>query len=140
MLTDRIAGLDRLTPTERKSGRRYVIEIVAGGVAYAILVVVSVTNVGHVAGAAKYAVAVMPTLGAVGMCVAMVRYALRMDELQRQTFVSASAIALLVTACATMALGFLSNAGLPPINMTWVWPIAIASWAIALPFVRRRYR
>lgn len=128
------------TATERANSRRYQVEIIAGGVVYAALVLLSTANVDHVAGPAKFVVAASPALGAIAMAVAFVRYAIRLDELQRQTIVNAAAIALLVTICTTMALGFLENAGLPHFNMTWVWPIAVISWAIALPFVRRRYR
>jgi phosphatidylserine synthase len=128
------------TPTERRNGRRYVVEIISAGVAYCVLVIFSILGVEHVEGAAKYVFAGLPSLGAVAMCAAMVRFAMRLDELQRRMFADAGAIALLVTATATLSLGFLENAGLPHQNLTIVWPIAVGSWALAMPFVQRRYR
>ncbi len=127
------------TPTERRSGQRYVIEILSAGVLYAALVMASLRYVESFGGIVKYAVAVAPALGAAAMAIAMVRFALRMDELQRRTFVDAAAIAMVATAIITMAVGFLENAGLPRLSLTWVWPVAVVSWALALPFVRRRY-
>ena len=127
------------TPSEGRNGRRYVVEFGVGVLAYTVLVVLSVGNVGHVAGWQKYVVAIAPTFGSVIMVVAMVRFVLSMDELQRQTIVVSGSIALLVTSVVTMAIGFLENAGIPRFNMTLVFPIAAASWGLALPFVRRRY-
>lgn len=129
----------RQSPSERKSGRRYQIEVIGAGIAYVVLVFASTASVDHVPGFAKYLVAVGPALGSAAMALAMVRYVMRMDELQRQTFVTAAAIALVVTVVFTSALGFLENAGLPQINLTSVWIVAVASWAIAMPFVRRRF-
>ncbi|MBD5657128.1 MAG: hypothetical protein IAI50_18410 [Candidatus Eremiobacteraeota bacterium] len=114
--------------------------MVGAGLVYSVLVVVSVLGVEHVEGVAKYIVAGLPILGAVAMCSAMIRFAMRLDELQRRTFADAGAIALLVTAAATLSLGFLENAGLPHQNLTIVWPIAVGSWALAMPFVQRQYR
>lgn len=127
------------TPSEKRNSRRYVVEFAVGVFAYTVLVLLSVGNVEHVTGWQKYVVAIAPTFGSVIMVVAVVRFVLSMDELQRQTFVVSGAIALLATSVVTMAIGFLENAGIPHVNMTWVLPIAAASWGLAMPFVRRRY-
>jgi hypothetical protein len=39
-----------------------------------------------------------------------------------------------------MLLGFLENAGVPRISMTWVWPIDCAAFGIAVAILRLRYR
>lgn len=128
------------TLAERKSARRYQAEIIAAGLIYTALVFLSVGNVERVTGFLRVIVAEAPMLGVIGMSIAFVRFVLRLDELQRRTVIDAGAIALLVTICATMALGFLENAGSPRVTMSWVWSIGIFAWAVALPFVRRRYR
>jgi hypothetical protein len=138
-MIDSLDDAHERTPSERRNGRRYLAEFIVGVLTYMILVPVSVSNVEHVTGWLKYIVAIAPTFGASIMVVAMVRFVLTMDELQRQTFVVAGAITLLVTLVVTLAIGFLENAGIPHVNMTFVWPIAVVSWAIAMPFVRRRY-
>ena len=108
---------------------------------YLVTLFVSIRNVDHVAaGPGKVALALLPALGIVTTSLALVRYVLRQDELQRRTFVDAAAIAAVVTAVLAMTLGFLENAGVPRISMTWVWAMTMSSFAVSLPFVRRRYR
>jgi hypothetical protein len=128
------------TPSERASSRRYFVEIGIAALAYVGLTFASVSSVDHVGGAGKVVVALLPMLGIAAMSVAMVRFATRMDELQRQTFIASAAIAGLACAIVTMALGFLENAGVPRLSMTWVWPITAIAFVFAFPFVRRRYR
>ncbi|MBD5604645.1 MAG: hypothetical protein IAI48_06085 [Candidatus Eremiobacteraeota bacterium] len=129
------------TAAERKSARRYQIELLASMALYVVTLFVSIRNVDHVAaGPGKVALALLPVFGIVATSLALVRYVLRQDEMQRRTFVDAAAIAAIVTAVATMTLGFLENAGVPRISMTWVWPFTMISFAVSLPFVRRRYR
>jgi len=79
-------------------------------------------------------------IGMIAMCVALVRFISRMDEFQRQYFMTCGAIAGLVTAIATMALGFLENAGVPRVSMTFVWPVTMLAFGACLLLMRRRYR
>ena len=79
-------------------------------------------------------------IGVIGMSIALIRFMLRMDELQRQNLILCGAIAGLATAIATMALGFLENAGVPRISMTFVWPFTMLVFGACVPFMRRRYR
>ena len=79
-------------------------------------------------------------LGFAAMTVAIVRFVMKTDEFQRQSFVTAGAIAAVAGAVVTMLLGFLENAGVPRISMTWVWPIDCAAFGIAVVMLRRRYR
>jgi hypothetical protein len=129
----------RFSPSEKKSWNRYRWEFIAAMTLYTILLIASVKTVRHLDGLAKYLDAVLPVLGGLAIVVSIVRLGMRMDELQRQTFVNAAAIALFVTSLVTMTLGFLENAGVPPVNMTFVFPIAILSWGAAWPFFRKRY-
>jgi small-conductance mechanosensitive channel len=142
MLQESLANSEEhgCTPSERASSRRYFVEIGVAALAYVALTFMSVSSVDHIGGAGKVGVALLPMLGVVAMSVAMVRFAARMDELQRQTFIVSGAIAGLACAIVTMALGFLENAGVPRLSMTWVWPMTAIAFAISFPFVRRRYR
>jgi hypothetical protein len=131
---------DRYTAAEKRSARVYRTELLGATLLYAVLLITSLRTVDHASGGLKMLLAGLPALGAAAMAFAIVRFALRMDELQRRTLVDAAAIAAIVTAVVTLTLGFLENGGLPRIAMTWVWPIALVSWGIALPFCRRQYR
>jgi hypothetical protein len=79
-------------------------------------------------------------LGVLAFSVAMLRFFSHVDEFERQMTLTAAAIAGLITAIVTMALGFLENAGAPRFSMTYVWPLTAAVFGVCLPFVRRRYR
>jgi hypothetical protein len=128
------------SPTERKSTRRYQIEIAISTVLYVGLLSLSLHYVDRLDGALKVIVALLPMIGVSGFIIALVRLALRMDEFQRQTLLVSGAIAALACALATMTLGFLENAGIPRLGMTFVWPIMAVAFGIALPFVRRHFR
>jgi hypothetical protein len=128
------------TPTERRNVRRYQIELAVAVVAYVGLLFLSLVCVDRASGALKVVAALLPMVGIAAMMIALVRFTLRMDEFQRQTLIVSGAIAAIACAVATMALGFLENAGVPRISMTWVWPMMAVAFGIALPFVRRRFR
>jgi hypothetical protein len=129
------------TPTERKNSRRYQLEYFGAAGIYVVLLFVSAGFIDRVPlGPGKVALALLPMIGVIAMSVALVRFMLRMDEFQRQYLITCGAIAGLVTAVATMALGFLENAGVPRISMTFVWPLTMVVFGVCVPFMRRRYR
>ena len=131
----------RHTPTEYRRLRQYRSECIAAAVVYVGLLLVSLRFVDRVSlGPGKVVVALLPMLGIVAFSIAMLRFFSHIDEFQRQTTLTALAIAGLVTAIVTMALGFLENAGVPRISMTFVWPLTFVVFGVCLPFVRRRYR
>jgi hypothetical protein len=129
------------TPTEARLFRRYRNECIAAAVVYVGLLFVSVRFVDRLsAGPAKVALALLPMLGVIAFSIAMLRFLSHIDEFQRQTILTAAAVAGLITAIVTMALGFLENAGVPRISMTFVWPLTFVIFGVCLPFVQRRYR
>ena len=141
MIADRESVLEAAcSPSERRSSRRYLVEMLSSSLAYFILLAISVRYVDHADGVAKVALALLPVAGIAAMSLAFVRFTLRLDDFQRQTIFQSGAIAALASAVVTMTLGFLENAGLPRISLTWVWPMILGFFGIALPFVRRRYR
>jgi MFS-type transporter involved in bile tolerance (Atg22 family) len=132
---------EKPSPTERRNSRRYTVELFAAMAAYIVLLLASARIINRVPpGAEKYAIALLPMGGIVAAAIAIVRFVRRTDEFQRHTLLTCGAIAGLVTAVVTMALGFLENAGMSRIGMTAVWPMTAIVFAICLPFVRRRYR
>jgi hypothetical protein len=129
------------TPTERKNNRRYQLEYFSAAGLYVVVLFISAGFVDRVAaGPGKVALALLPMIGVIAMSVALVRFISRMDEFQRQNLILCGAIAGLATAIATMTLGFLENAGVPRISMTFVWPFTMLVFGVCVPFMRRRYR
>jgi hypothetical protein len=140
MMNVEVSDAQSCTPAERRSVRRYQVELAAGLVVYGGLLAESVSNVDHLTGAVRVAVAVLPMAGILMICAALVRFTLRADELQRQTILVSAAIAGVAGLIVTMTLGLLENAGLPRLPMTWVWFILLLAFGVAMPFVRRHYR
>ena len=130
------------TPSEKRSYRRYLVEFLTGMALYSVLLVVSVTNLRHhhVGGAAGITIELLPMLGVLGVVYAIVHFAVGMDEFRRRIAVDSAAIAAVAGGVITMGLGFLENAGVPRMSMTYAFPIIIAAWGCALIFFWRRYR
>jgi hypothetical protein len=128
------------TPTERANQRRYRFELLACLAVYFVTLFVSVTNVDRCTGSLKVIVALAPMIGVVAFAVALYRFFRHVDEMQRQMFTVAGAIAASGTALVTLTLGFLENAGVTRVSMIWVWPMTALIFGIAVPIVRRRYR
>lgn len=62
------------------------------------------------------------------------------DELEQKILAECGLISLGLTAVATFTYGFLEAlAGLPTVSMFVVFPFIAATFALAQPFVRRRY-
>lgn len=141
-MNDAIDDSCGLTPTERRSSRRYNFELAAGMALYCGLLWISLSLLRHtqIDGAAKIAAALLPTIGLFVITAAIVRFVLRTDELQRQIMIEAAAIAGLATVGICITLGFLENAGVPHVNMMWVFSFTVLIWGMSLPFLRRAYR
>ena len=121
--------------------RRYQVELAAFMVAYAVLLVVSITLLKHAlpTGITRTLLAVMPMLPALGVCWASVRELRRIDEFRRRVQLEALASAFLATAFVTFSYGFLENAGYPRLSMFVVWPLMATFWIIARAVCVRRY-
>jgi hypothetical protein len=141
-MNDAIDDSCGMTPAERRSHRRYNYELAAGMALYCGLLWVSLSLLRHthIDGAAKIAAALLPAIGLLVVGAAIVRFVLRTDELQRQIMIEAAAIAGLATVGICVTLGFLENAGVPHLNMMWVFSFTVFIWGMSLPFLRRAYR
>ena len=124
------------------SGRRYFLELGACLVAYAAVLVVSLTALRHgqVAAGWKPVVALLPMAPAAGIIWAVLRQLARMDELQRRLQLEALAFAFAGTAVATFSYGFMENVGYPRVSMFAVWPLMAVLWTIGLFAARWRYQ
>ncbi len=121
--------------------RRYLREFWIAIVAYAVILSASVYGLNHgVAGPAKYLVAVLPALPLVAVFIAGVRWLQATDEYQRQTTITAMAIAGAATALICVTYGFLENAGLPRMSVWISYLLFMSIWGIATPILQRTPR
>jgi hypothetical protein len=132
----------RCTPAEKRSYRRYAIELLAALVLYGLLLVLSVTTLRHhhVGGMAGLAIALLPMAGVLGAVYAIVHYTIDMDEFRRRIAVDSAAVAAAAGGVIAMGLSFSENAGVRPVNIIYTFPIMMAAFGIALVFFSRRYR
>jgi hypothetical protein len=122
-------------------GRRYFVELGAGILAYAAMLVVSAKLLRHYPGhaPADTLVALLPMLPALGVCWAILRQLRRVDEFERQLQFEALAMAFAGTALITFGYGFLEHVGYPRLSMFIVWPIMAVLWIVGRVVCRRRY-
>jgi predicted MFS family arabinose efflux permease len=128
------------TPAEVRSARRYVVEFALAGGAFVVLSFLADALASRLDGPARTASVLLPSLGAAAMAFAVVRFALRMDERQRQTVVTAAALAAVATALLTMALGLLQDARIVGVSLTSVLPMLALFWGLALMWLQRSER
>lgn len=123
------------------TGRKYGIEFAAAMVAYAVVLVVSITLLNrYPSGAWRIPVALAPMIPASFIPFIVVRQLGRMDELQRRIQLEALGFAFAGTAVLTFAYGFLQNVGFAAASWFFVWPIMAVLWLMGLAWSTRRYR
>ncbi len=122
--------------------RRYIAELGAALVLYAVLLVGSLTQLRHgdVPPDWRIAIGLLPMIGGVAAAWAVLRQFGRMDELQRKFQFDAISLAFLGTALISFSYGFLENAGFPRLSMFAVWPVMGGLWAIGSIASVWRYR
>jgi hypothetical protein len=128
------------TSGEWRSGRRYMLEFGIAFAAFLMLMIGADVAIGRVGGPLHVTVALLPAVGVLAMALAVVRFTLRMDELQRQTVVTAAAIAAAATAVVTMALALIEEQLPFRVSLSVVLPALVLFTGIALPFVARRHQ
>jgi hypothetical protein len=82
----------------------------------------------------------VPALPVAGIAIAVVRWLKATDEYQRQTAITAMAIAGGLTALITVTYGFLENAGMPRMSVWISYLIFMTIWGIATPIIKRQSR
>ena len=71
---------------------------------------------------------------------ALVVFSRSFDELQKQIHLEATLVAVFVVGLGTFTYGFLQDIGFPPLDVSWVLPMLIATQGISLFFVSRKYK
>lgn len=121
--------------------RRYYREFALAIGAYVVILAASVYGLNHgIQGFARYVIAVVPAVPIAGVAIAVVRWLNGTDEFQRQTAITAMAIAGGLTALITVTYGFLENAGMPRMSVWISYLIFMSIWGIATPILQRTPR
>jgi hypothetical protein len=123
------------------AARRYTLSVVGSMVAYAFVLVVSLSLLKHgVPSPWKYVIAVLPVLPALWVPLAAVRLFRELDELQKQIQLEGLAFGFIAAAVLTLTYGFLQNAGLPEVSWVWVCPVMSVCWMVGTASARWRYQ
>ncbi|MHB1551918.1 MAG: hypothetical protein ACYCX6_12095 [Vulcanimicrobiaceae bacterium] len=121
--------------------RRYVLELTAGMLAYAAILIASIhaLNAG-VPAPWRSAVTLAPVVPVAAVFIAIVRFFGGIDELQRKIHLEALAVAAGVTALLAVTYGFLEGVGFPKLTAFATYACIMLCWGLAAPFVARRYK
>ncbi len=71
---------------------------------------------------------------------ALVVFSRSFDELQKQIHLEATLVAVFAVGLVTFTYGFLQDIGFPPLDISWVLPMLIATQGVSLFFVSRKYK
>ena len=113
------------------AGRHYLVGIVVTTALYVGTILARPWLVAHaMSHALAVAATVLPALPVWLMLAAAWRYYLQIDELERHKMLVTLAIAFGIGSCAVVTYGFLMDAGLPPLAITWAWPTLAVSWGL----------
>ncbi|MCO5189533.1 MAG: hypothetical protein M9928_03850 [Anaerolineae bacterium] len=125
----------------KAANRTYMRQMIVAMGFYVVLVIVSVWLIGRMEETIwRIPIALLPVIPAAFALRAFIRYLNSIDEFMQKMQLNAIAIAAGATGMITFAYGFLENAGLPRLSWTFIFPLMIAIWGIALTIIERRYR
>ena len=121
--------------------RTYVRQFVIAMVGYSILVPLTIWVIGRMDETIwRIPMALMPVIPASFALQAFIRYLNGIDEFMQKVHFNAIAVAAGATGMITFSYGFLENVGFPSLSWTFIFPMMIAIWGIALFAFERRYR
>lgn len=125
----------------KAANRTYMRQMIVAMGFYVVLVIVSVWLIGRMEETIwRIPIALLPVIPAAFALRAFIRYLNSIDEFMQKMQLNAIAITAGATGMITFAYGFLENAGLPRLSWTFIFPLMIAIWGIALTAIERRYR
>lgn len=129
------------TPREQTIARRYIWQMLVLMTLYVVILLVSIhaLKTGRYSPLFRDLIAITPAIPMFGIVAAVIAFMLSVDELQRQIHLEALAIAAGVTAALALTYTFLEGVGLPHSQAWWAFACVDLTWALALPFVKRRY-
>lgn len=120
--------------------RRYKIRFTIAMVSYVVIIYPVVSAADHAVGAWKILLALTPLIPLVAIFVFALQMLRGIDELERQIHIEALAIAAGVTGLLAVTYGFLEVAHFPHLSAWFTYAAVMLSWAIATPFVSRKYK
>jgi O-antigen/teichoic acid export membrane protein len=129
------------TSKQRNSVQRYVAELMAAMLGYAVVLIASIWWISREPeSSTRWLVALLPMLPVLLGARAILRFFGRMDELGRRQLKDALAFAFATSALLVLTLGFLQVAGLPDFSVWWVWVGMGVLWIIGSLVTALRYR
>ena len=128
--------------TSQSAAKTYVREFLTAMVAYAIILIVSISLIKNSPPLAwwRFPLALAPLIPLCFALWAFLRFFRRMDELQRRIQLEALAFSFGATCLVTLSYGLLENVGLPILNWIWVAPFMIALWGVGSCIAAWRYQ
>ncbi len=128
-----------LNPTE-VAKRQYRVRFWIAMAVYVVTIWPITAAVRQAAGSWKIALALTPLIPIAAIFIFAVQMFQGIDELERQIHIEALAIAAGITAILSVTYGFLEVAGFPHISAWYTYSLVMIAWAIATPFVSRKYK
>ena len=126
---------------DQSVSKTFVFEFLGAMIAYAVVVLISVSLLNHGPSEAWWRIplALTPIIPIFFALRAFLRYFHRIDELQQRIQLEALAVSFGVTCIVTFGYGLLEDAGFPALNWTWVPTFMMVSWGIgsAIAALRR---
>jgi hypothetical protein len=122
--------------------KTYTREFLTAMIAYAVVLIVSVSLLQHVPSDAWWRIplALTPIIPIFFALRAFLRFFHRIDELQKRIQLEAIALSFGVTCVVTFGYGVLEYAGFPALNWTWVPTFMMVFWGIGTGIIAlRRY-
>lgn len=125
----------------KQATKRYVIEFTLAMIAYAIVLIISISIVNSIPSHIwwRIPIALAPVIPSGFIVFAFARFFRNLDELQQKIHLNALAFAFAGTALLTFSYGFLENVGFPVINWLFVWPLMNLLWGLGAFFASRKF-
>jgi hypothetical protein len=134
--------MNRSDSTGQSVSKTYVREFLTAMIAYAVVLIVSVSVLKHGPSDAWWRIplALTPIIPIFFALWAFMRFFHRIDELQKRIQMEALALSFGSTCVVTFSYGLLEYAGFPALNWAWVASFMLATWGIGSVITTLRYQ
>jgi hypothetical protein len=122
--------------------KRYAREFTISMIAYAVILVASISAIKNIAMTQplKVIVSLAPVVPVTFVLIAVMRSVRDSDELQQRVHLLATTFAAVMTGLVTFTYGFLENIGFPKFSTFLVLPMLFFFWGISLAWFTKRYQ
>lgn len=120
--------------------RAYTVRFWIAMATYVVTIWPISSAVEYATGPWKIVLALTPLVPIAAILIFAIQRFMAIDELERQIQIEAMAIAAAITALLSITYGFLEIAHLPRPSAWFTYGLVMFSWALATPFVARRYK